>query len=415
MSALSPQLLLAASAPPEGAAVRFTLALGEALHRYGTPAHRLEDAMQRVSARLGMEGRFFSSPTAIFASFGPPEAQRTCLVRVEPGDVDLDRLSRLDALVEAVARGERGLEHGAAELDAILAAPPPHGVPLTLLCFAVVATCWGRLFGGGVREMAVAAVASFLVGGLSVGAERVGALGRVLVPLAAVLASAVAVLCAHVAGPLSVQVATLAGLIVLLPGLSLTTAVNELATRNLMSGTSRLVGTAVDFLKLGFGVELGGRLALLLPPTAGPSVGPSLAGWTELVVLPLGMLAMGVIFRARRSDAGWVVLAGVVAYGAARLGAVVLGTQLGAFVGALALGVASNAFARLRGRPALITLVPGIILLVPGSVGFRSLESLLAKDTVAGVDTAFSMALVSVSLVAGLLVANAVMPSRRAL
>jgi hypothetical protein len=48
-------------------------------------------------------------------------------------------------------------------------------------------------------------------------------------------------------------------------------------------------------------------------------------------------------------------------------------------------------------------------------VGFRSLESLLARDVVAGVDTAFKMLMVAVSIVAGLLVANAVVPSQKAL
>ena len=59
--------------------------------------------------------------------------------------------------------------------------------------------------------------------------------------------------------------------------------------------------------------------------------------------------------------------------------------------------------------------MPGLLPLVPGSVGLRSLESLFARDTLAGVDTAFQMLMVAVSLVAGLLVANALLPSRRPL
>ncbi|MFP2902117.1 threonine/serine exporter family protein, partial [Corallococcus sp. 4LFB] len=86
-----------------------------------------------------------------------------------------------------------------------------------------------------------------------------------------------------------------------------------------------------------------------------------------------------------------------------------------AFAGALLLGVGSNALARLRNRPAVTTVVPGLMLLVPGSVGFRSLASLLERDVVAGVDTAFSMLMVAVALAAGLLSANAIMPSRKVL
>jgi uncharacterized membrane protein YjjB (DUF3815 family) len=60
-------------------------------------------------------------------------------------------------------------------------------------------------------------------------------------------------------------------------------------------------------------------------------------------------------------------------------------------------------------------VVPGLMLLVPGSVGFRSLASLLERDVVAGVDTAFSMLMVAVALVAGLLSANALVPPRKVL
>ena len=55
------------------------------------------------------------------------------------------------------------------------------------------------------------------------------------------------------------------------------------------------------------------------------------------------------------------------------------------------------------------------MLLVPGSIGFRSLSSLLERNVVAGVDTAFSMLLVAVALAAGLLVANAIAPARKVL
>ena len=56
--------------------------------------------------------------------------------------------------------------------------------------------------------------------------------------------------------------------------------------------------------------------------------------------------------------------------------------------------------------------LPGILLLVPGSIGFWSLAALLESDVVSGVETAFRMVLVAVSLVAGLLLADAIVPPR---
>ena len=393
----------------------FTLRLGQALHRYGTPAHRLEEQMRLVSQRLGLEARFFSTPTSIFASFGPPEALRTSLIRVEPGEMDLGRLARLDALVEEVIRGRLSAEEGAERVEAVLAEPPRYGSPLLLVCWALAAGGGARLFGGGPREMGVAALISLLVGGLELWTRRQPSTVWVLEPVAAILSSALAVVAASLVGPLSVQVVTLAGLIVLLPGLSLTVAINELATRNLISGTSRLTGAALVFLELGFGVALGTRLSELLPLPA--KLGPvtALPEWTEPLALVSMLFAVSILFRARPRDWGWIALAGTLAYEGSRLGAQVLGPQLGAFVGALTVGLVTNLLARVRNRPAVITLVPAIMLLVPGSIGFRSMESLLARDVLAGVDTAFSMLMVAVGLVAGLLFANALVQPRKVL
>lgn len=413
--AVPPELLASLSPPPPGAAVAFTLRLAEALHRYGTPSHRLEGLMIRVSERLGLQGRFFSTPTSLFASFGPPEALRTSLIRVEPGDVDLERLTLLDVLADDVIQGRLSPTEGAKKVEDILALPERYGPALQLVCWALAGGAAGRLFGGGLREAAVAALSSLLIGTLGELTRRQPSTARVLEPVAGILSSAIAVLAASLVGPLSVKVATVAGLIVLLPGLSLTVAINELATRHLISGTSRLTAAALVFLQLGFGVALGSRLAALLPPPALTPLPPALPVWTQLLALALSPVAVGVLFRARPRDWGWIAAACSFAFAGSRLGALLLGAQLGAFVGALLLGITSNALARLRNRPSVTTVVPGLMLLVPGSMGFRSLSSLLERDVVAGVDTAFNMLMVAVALAAGLLSANALVPPRKVL
>jgi uncharacterized membrane protein YjjP (DUF1212 family) len=80
LAATSPQIGLAAVEPlGDGAApdIAFLLDMGKALHRYGVPAHRLEEMLFLLAARFGITGQFLSTPAAIFASFGPPEALRT--------------------------------------------------------------------------------------------------------------------------------------------------------------------------------------------------------------------------------------------------------------------------------------------------------------------------------------------------
>ncbi|WP_317987987.1 threonine/serine exporter family protein [Hyalangium gracile] len=412
---MPPEQSSALREPPPGPVVGFILRLGQALHQYGTPAHRLEEQLRQVSERFGVEARFFSTPTSIFASFGRPEALQTSLIRVEPGEMDLERLTLLDALAQEVIHGRLAPDQGAQRVEFILQSPVRYGRLITLLCWTVAAGAAARLFGGGAREIGVAALSSLAIGVLDQLTHRNLRASRVLEPVAALMASALAVAAASVLGPMSIQVATLSGLIVLLPGLGLTVAINELATRHLISGTSRLTGAALVFLQLTFGVALGQRLAELLPVPATVLPASPLPFWTAVAALVVAALAVSVLFRARPEDIGWIVAAGALAFGGARLGTRGLGAELGAFVGALALGMASNLLARARNRPAVVTIVPGMMLLVPGSLGFRSLESLLARDVVSGVGTAFSMLLVAVAIAAGLLFANALVPPRRVL
>jgi len=57
-----------------------------------------------------------------------------------------------------------------------------------------------------------------------------------------------------------------------------------------------------------------------------------------------------------------------------------------------------------------VTLVPALLMLVPGSVGFRSLALLFQRDVVIGVEQAFRTVLMLSALVAGLLLANVLLP-----
>jgi uncharacterized membrane protein YjjB (DUF3815 family) len=180
-----------------------------------------------------------------------------------------------------------------------------------------------------------------------------------------------------------------------------------------MSGTARLSGAFITFLGITFGVALGTGLVIRAfgPPMAGaPLPLPAWTLWLALILAPLGFT---VLLKALPRDAIWIVLSGVIAFAGVRLGADLLGVELGAFVAAFIVGLVSNVFARVYDRPASIMLTPGILLLVPGSVGYRSFSSLLEREVVLGIETAFTMVITGFALVAGLLIANVVAPGRK--
>jgi uncharacterized membrane protein YjjP (DUF1212 family) len=393
----------------------FIVDLGRALHRYGASTARIEAAMTQLAVRLGINAHFFVQPTALFASFGRGGAE-TYLLRLEPPVTDLTRLARLDALLMALLRREYTAPDGQRVLEEILR--ERRGRRWTPVLFGghmLAAAAAARFVGGGWREIAVAAAIGLLVGVLARLTEKRPGFTRIQLPVTAVFASFLAMAAAAAFGPLNPQVAMLAGLVVLLPGLALTVALSELATNHLASGTARAAGAMVVFVAMAFGVALGARIAALVfgaVRLADPVPAPA---WTLALAVLLAPVAMSALFRVPRREVPFVVAGCAMAFLGGLCGGRVLGPELGVFVGGFLAGVAANGYARLRNRPSAIVYLPALLMLVPGSIGFRSVTALLADQVTSGIETAFTTLLMAVALGTGMLVAGVFVPPRRVL
>jgi len=401
-----------AAAVSEEAAIGFVLTLGRALHRFGTPADRLEEALNVVCRRLGLAVELFSSPTTLIASFGRPTELRTRMMRMGPGDLNMAKLTQVDAVADAASTGLMSMGEATARLDAIVAAPATWSRPVATFADGLTAAAVAVFFHGGWRDVLVSGLVGLAVGILGQLMARSKSRSRVFELVGAAVAAFASGAAAALWPGVSASVCTVAGIIVLLPGLTLTVAMTELATRNLISGTARLMSAVIVLFELVVGVAVGERCAqrLFEPPHVLPVPMPS---WTEWVALVAAAFAMTIVVQAERRALAWILAASVVGVVGARLGAQLLGPELGALGGAFALGLAVNLYARILDRPAQVVLVPAMILLVPGSVGFRGMSSLLDRDTLTGVETTFAMFVVAIAIVAGLLVANATVSPRR--
>lgn len=395
----------------------FLIALGRALHENGIPAHRLEDTLGLAAARLGLRAEFFSTPTSLISAFGEPGSQQTALSRVTPGELRLDRIVALDDVVEDLWGGRTSVEQASARLGEIESMPSPYGGALTVAAMGAASAAAARVFGAGLAEVAVSAALGLCVGALGAAARRSVTVGRVYEFAAAMAATLLALAAGALWPSLALAPVIVSSIIVLLPGLALTLALNELATGHLVSGTARLTGSLMTLLKLGLGVGLGQQVAGLVPGLASRSAAAPapLPEWTLAAALLLTAPSLAVLFRARRGEAAWMLLGIATAFGGARLGVHLLGPALGALLGALLAGLAGNLYERRRRRPAVVMIVPSLIMLVPGAIGYRSLSFLMERDIVAGIDSAVVALLVGVSLVAGMLLANVLLPPRNPL
>jgi uncharacterized membrane protein YjjP (DUF1212 family) len=404
--------------------INFVIELARHLHTAGTSVNRLEGALERVSQRLGLEVSIWSNPTGIMISFrdvvhGDPYTL-TRLLRLRPGDTHLGRLADADHIAEQVMDGTLDIPGGLARLRAMDAEASVAHKLGSIVCWGAASALVLSLFPRtGWADFAAAAVLGMLVGALALYGERKPRLHDALEALAAFLATVLASFVASRLAPLSVQPVVISALIVLMPGMMLTNAVNELADQQLASGSARFAGAMTVLMKLTFGSILASQLVALLGwdylPNAGAAALP--AGMSWWMLLP-GAFALAVLFKANRRDLPVAMAAVLFGYGVMKACALVPALASGeipaaTFLAALAVTAVSNVFARVFNRPGGLIRVPGIILLVPGSLGFRTINIAFAQDATASIDLAFSLFAALIALVAGILFGNLLVPSRR--
>ncbi|MFN3964420.1 MAG: threonine/serine exporter ThrE family protein [Silanimonas lenta] len=400
----------------------FIVELARRLHACGTSTPRLEGAIRVVSQRLGVHTEIWSNPTGIILSFSTPQnsdgAEITRVLRLSPGDIDLRAMAMVDDIAERVMAGTLEVEAGLQALTVLDRPPTRRRLAATVLAFGLASGSVAALLRTSVADVLASALIGLLIGLIAVPAAKRPRLNEASEALAAMIATFVASAIAAFLVPLSLQTVVIASLIVLMPGLMLTTAVAELSSGNWASGTARFAGASVVLLKLTFGTIAATQLVHAIGWQPRLATGASLAPYWEWLGLLVGSGAFAVLFGAARRDVPVVMAGAWIGYGLTRIGGEYLGLASGHFAGGVffaGLGVAaiSNAYGRIFRRPGALLRVSGIILLVPGSVGFRSLTSVLERDVALGLDTAVAVLAALTALVAGLLFGNLLVPPRR--
>lgn len=401
--------------------VAFVVALARRLHEYGTAAPRLEDAIGRVSERLELYCDVLSTPTSIVLSFAEANqgkhavAQVTQVIRLAPGEVNLRRLCEVDNIADRVIDGSLDLRTGyrmLRELDRPISA---RGRWLTVVAYGVSSASIAALLKTSWADIAVAALCGWLIGLIAYAAVGRPRLSASFEALSALIASTIAIAISAYVVPLNLKPVVLSSLIVLLPGMTLTTAVRELSSQHLVSGVARMAGAMATLLKLTFGTVAAAQLCRVLGVVPSAEALPPAPVFVEWLGLATGACSFAVIFRSGRRDVFLVIGSIMLGYALTRLGGARFGPEFGVFVAGLVIGAASNLYATLKQRPGALIREPGIILLVPGSIGFKSLSFVFERDVLLGIDTAFSLVTILVSLVAGLLFGDLLAPPRRSL
>jgi uncharacterized membrane protein YjjP (DUF1212 family) len=392
----------------DAAATDLLIALGRAYHQAGIPADSLEGVLHDVAVSLGIELQVNALPTSLTMAVGAATEQRLVILRLEPGKLHLRKLALLNVVYRRLLERKLDVDSTLTEIASIDANVRPRPPIVTVVAYALLSMGASVLLGGGVREIQASTLIGVAIGAIGALADRYDSVSRLFEVLAAFVATLAVAAYEHFIGPIALYIAIIAGVVQLLPGFTLTTALHELASRHLVAGTARLGAVLVTLLSLGCGFAL--ALAIVGPsmlpaPTSAPPRAPAyLIGPTAVIMA----VAISIILRARIRDFGWVCASCIVAIATSRLFGSLPGHQVAAFGSAFVVGVLANLAARYLRIPQAVMLIPGILVLVPGSLSYESILAVFQTDSSNAANLAIDAVLASILIVAGTLLSQIV-------
>lgn len=394
--------------------IRFIMLIAKALHRYGASADRIENALQVISEKLKIEASYFSLPTSIMGNFKVSDDDEfTRMERLDPGKINLEKLYYADKTVDDVIDEKISVADGIQRLQFIIDKKPLHSDFSTIISLIILASNISLVLGGNLFDSLLAGFLGLVLGifNSEVKIERFDTISEALMAFTVAFTS---FSFSSFYSGMHPNIIILSTLIYFVPGLSLTMAIGEISSQNLTAGTARLMGALVILLKLAFGTYLGSILAhyFFIPQGADFETTHELVKFMALLFISFSFV---ISFQARWQETIWIILAGTTTFYINSYVISQLGQTAATLITGTYIGAGSNLYARALNRPSMIVSLPAIILLVPGSIGFKGLEFLFSQNTVDGINTLFNTITIGLALVAGTYFGNLIIRPKRSL
>jgi len=390
---------------------RLLVHLGAAMVATGQPVSDIEDEVLEVGARLGFpDAQIAAGPTGVTVTLGSGEPSTYEGVQ---GSLRLDQAAEVRTIRYRLMEDTVSLDQAVDQLLALSSRPPRYPAWLANLGWVGIAAGIAFILQPGWPNVAFAVVGGAVVVALVRLSQRVRLVSALLPTLAAFLVACLVFAGAQAGlldGPLRTLLPPLA---VLLPGALIVTAMSELATGDMVAGTSRLVFGAVQLLLFTLGIVAAARLFDMRPEQLGNLRVDGIGWWSAPLGLLLITVGIGLLESPPLRLLPWIALVLVLAFVAQSLGQTLSGPVLGSFLGALAASLGASGVEGLRPRlPRLVVFLPSFWLLVPGSLGLVSTTQ-VAVGPAGSADGVTGVLGVGSAIALGLLVGSAVAQSVR--
>jgi uncharacterized membrane protein YjjP (DUF1212 family) len=379
--------------------------LGVALCMCSEATSRVAAHLDDVAIAYGVHGaRFFVLPTGVFVRL--PDGGEVIVDFAPAAGITL-RLDQISAVYDLLAEAKAGHSSPdklAGQVVTILESPPRSSPVTTVVGHMILVVGLGMIIRPTPAGLLCFAALGVLVGVLKLVAEIFSILSLALPVVAALLVTVVAVVLADQLHVPQASRLIIPALVTLLPGTALTIGSMELASGEMIAGTSRLIYGLNVLLLLAFGILLGSHL--IGNPAKEPAsvaLGPW-APWIGVLLVGIGFFMH---FSAPAKALPWLLLVLFVVWGAQAVGTKLAGGLAGAFLGGLVVTPAAYFVQSQRGGPpAQVTFLPSFWMLVPGAIGLTGVSELVVSGSSASLNDISQALLTIVAISLGQLVGS---------
>lgn len=249
-------MLISSSAQPDTQKIRLICQAAQLVLENGGETYRVEETAMRMASGLGLSDvNIVAFPTSVFVSVEGLSRIR----RVTHRGTNTSRLARVNDVSRRVEHGLISADEAEAELHAIAADPGLHQLVL-IAAYGVSAASFSLVFGGGLGTLIVALFIGMAVQAIQPLFSRMS-MGTLLFDFSGGFLAAALAQLASLAVPYGdVNAAIVGGIMPLLTGLLMTTAVRDTMYGDLISGIARAVEALLLAACIALGVYVGLKL-----------------------------------------------------------------------------------------------------------------------------------------------------------
>ena len=394
----------------------FIFYLASLLAEYGQTVFEIEEVLINLTEYLKLDYKFFTLNKALWVSTEINDTPQTFMKPLHSGRPELNKLEAIRKVLQSIQKEKINIHTARIELEKIEKANDDYHPFIEFLSWPLLGGGFAVYYGGGLNECMVAAfiaVILFLINDIF---KRVRNFEhhKIFEPIAAIVSSLLAVFAALFISPLSVSIAALCGMMIILPGFSLTKGLNEIALEHTISGSSRLLGAITTLILMASGVFLASKIYELmhLPPIDNYAVQPGI--WLILLGVIASTLALCVYVKVRPRHIIWVLIVAIIISFILIDGAKLLGPSLSTGAASLVTALGANIYSRIRNCSDSVIKIPNTYILVPGYTGLTAVVMLINKDTMLqGVDKLLTTVGIAIAIIAGYLIADIILPPKR--